>query len=102
MPRGRRPRAVAPPSTDALEQEILRLKQRQAELRQQLRQMKSGAGGIRKLEEKLERQLASAKWTVQQIKQIRPDWDERGFYQTVQPRQPAPRGRRPRSQEAQG
>jgi len=32
--------------------------------------MKSGATGVRKLEEKLEQQLASAKWTVQQIQEI--------------------------------
>ena len=94
MPRGRRPRAAAPPAAEALEQELERLKQRQAEIRQQLRRMRTGAGGIRKLEEKLEKQFGNAKWTVQQIQAIQPEWDDWGFYRTVQARQPTPRGRR--------
>lgn len=67
MPRGRR---QAAPDIAALEQGIQLLKQRQAEIRARLRRMKSGATGVRKLEEKLEQQLASAKWTVQQIQEI--------------------------------
>jgi len=94
MRRGRRPRVEAPPAADALEQELQQLLARQKELRQQLRRMKSGAGGVRKLEEKLEKQLGTAKWTVQQIKEIDPNWEEWGFYQRVAARQPAPRGRR--------
>src|SRR4051794_20933786 len=99
MPRGRRPRAAAAPSAESLEQELQRLKERQAELRQQLRRMKVGAGGIRKLEEKAGLQLARAKWTVQQIKELRPDWDEVGFYRSVEAKPPTPRGPRRRRTE---
>lgn len=94
MPRGRR---KASPDLGSLEDELAALKQRQAELRQQIRRLRSGATGIRKLEDKLAKQLASAKWTVGQIREVQPDWDELGFYQSVQARQPAPRGRRPRA-----
>jgi hypothetical protein len=94
MPRGRR---RAAPDIAALERELEQLKERQAQLRQQMRQLRGG-GGIRTLETKLEKQLATAKWTVQQIKELRPDWDEVGFYQSVQAVQPKPRGRRPRQQ----
>ena len=82
-----------------MERELEQLKSRQAELRQQLRQLRSGEGGIRKLEEKLSKQLAPAKWTASQIREIKPDWDEIGFYGSVQPRQPTPRGPRRRSAE---
>jgi chromosome segregation ATPase len=92
MPRGRR-RVV---DATALEQELEQLKQRQAELRAQLRQLKRGSGGVRKLEEKLERQLATAKWTVGLIKELQPEWDELGFYEGVKARQPTPRGPRRR------
>ena len=94
MPRGRR-RAVQ--DLGSLEQELNALKQRQSEVRSQIRRLRTGATGIRKLEEKLEKQLASAKWTADQIKQIQPEWDEVGFYQSVTAKQPTPRGRRPRS-----
>lgn len=94
MPRGRRRSTV---DLTSLEQELELLKQRQAELRAQMRQLRSGASGIRKLQEKLEKQLASAKWTVGEIKQLQPDWDEQGFYQSVTAKQPTPRGRRPRT-----
>jgi hypothetical protein len=94
MPRGRR-KAVQ--DVGSLEQELNSLKQRQAELRAQLRRLKSGASGVRKLEEKLAKQLSTAKWTVGQIKEISPGWDEVGFYQSVKAKQPTPRGRRPRS-----
>ena len=94
MPRGRR---SAAPDLNALEEELNALKQRQAELRAQMRKLRVGTTGIRKLEEKLASQLAGAKWTVRQIKEIQPDWDDLGFYQTVQAKQPAPRGRRPRA-----
>jgi chromosome segregation ATPase len=97
MPRGRR---RAAPDVNTLEQELQALKQRQSEIRAQLRRMKSGASGVRKLEQKLEKQLATAKWTVQQIKEIRADWDDLGFYQTVKAKQPTPRGRRPRAAAA--
>ena len=92
MPRGRR-RVV---DATTLEQELEQLKQRQAELRAQIRQLKRGSGGVRKLEEKLERQFATAKWTVGQIKELQPDWDEIGFYQSVEAKQPTPRGPRRR------
>src|SRR5437764_11216538 len=94
MRRGRRPRAQVTSNTaDALEAELQQLKERQAELRQQLRRMKGGEGEIRRLQSRLEGQFARAKWTAEQIKQIRPDWDDWGFYQGVRSRQPAPRGR---------
>jgi hypothetical protein len=73
------------------------LKQRQAELRAAIRRMRSGATGIRKLEEKLAKQFATAKWTVNLIKQIDPAYDDIQFYFSVEAKQPAPRGRRPRS-----
>lgn len=94
MPRGRR---SATPSLTSLEAELQALKQRQAELRAQMRQLRSGAGGLRKLEEKLAKQLATAKWTVQQIQSVQPDWDEVGFYQSIAAKQPSPRGRRPKA-----
>ena len=103
MRRGRRPRAeTTSASAEALEAELQRLKERQAELRQQLRRMKGGEGEIRRLQTRLECQFARAKWTVDQIKQIRPDWDDWGFYQGVRSRQPAPRGRRRRRDEGEG
>lgn len=88
MPRG--PRRL---STDAqaLEQQLAELKQRQTELKRQLRLMKQGGSEVKKLEEKLEKQFAQAKWTVQQIREAQPDWDDWGFYQSVRAKQPAPR-----------
>jgi len=56
---------------------------------------------VNKLQEKLERQLASAKWTVSQIREIQPDWDEWGFYRSVEAKPPTPRGRR-RAQNTEG
>ena len=94
MPRGRR---KASPDLGSLENELASLKQRQSELRQQIRRLRTGATGIKKLEEKLAKQLSTAKWTVGQIKQVAPDWDEIGFYQSVAAKQPTPRGRRPRA-----
>ena len=91
MPRGR---SRAGTDVTALEDELNALKQRQAELRQRIRRLRNSQGEIRKLEEKLAKQLGPAKWTVNQIKQLQPDWDEIGFYHTAEPRQPAPRGRR--------
>lgn len=91
MPRGRR-RAV--PDLEALQRELEELKQRQAALRIQLKQVRSGSVGTRKLEEKLQKQLASAKWTVLQIQQIQPSWDDLEFYRNVTPVTPTPRGRR--------
>ncbi len=94
MPRGRRYQSA--PDVNALEQELEELKRRQAELRARIRQQKKGAGGVPKLEDKLVRQFASAKWTVQQIRELQPDWDEWGFYRSVQAKEPTPRGRRRR------
>jgi len=48
-------------------------------------------------EENLGKQLAAAKWTVSEIQQLQPDWDDVGFYRSVQAKKPAPHGRRPRS-----
>lgn len=91
MPRGRR---QAVPDLEALERELEELKQRQAALREQLKQVRTGTTGTRKLEEKLQKQLASAKWTVNLIKQIQPSWDDLEFYRSVPPARPTPRGRR--------
>ena len=99
MPRGRTRRTA--PDVNALEQELEALKRRQAELRAQIRLHRSGSTGIRKLEDKLVKQLSTAKWTVDQIKQLNPGWDELGFYRSVSARQPAPRGRRRRSEQAE-
>jgi hypothetical protein len=85
-----------------LEQELTQLKERQAELRAQIRRLRNSAGEIGKLEEKLGNQLASAKWTISQIRQVQPEWDEMGFYESVQPKKPTPRGRRPRSAGTDG
>lgn len=93
MPRGPRRRTDA----SVLEAELQKLKERQADLRQQLRKLRTSAGGVRKLEEKLRKQLAGARWTAEQIKGIQPGWSEIEFYQSVTPKQPTPRGRRPRS-----
>ena len=76
------------------------MKARQAELRAALRQFKSGDTGVRKLEEKLARQLSGARWLANEIKSVRPTWDEIGFYRSVDPKMPTPRGRRPRNATA--
>lgn len=81
----------------ALEQEVEELRQKQAALRQQIRRLKNSQSEIGKLEEKLAKQLASAKWTVRAIKDLKTDWDEIGFYLSVEPKQPTPRGRRRRT-----
>ena len=94
MPRGRR---RATPDVNALESELQQLRQKQAELRQQIRRMRNSQGEIRKLQEKLTKQLSTAKWTVKQIHELQPNWDDVGFYQSVSARQPAPRGRRRRA-----
>ena len=94
MPRGRR---RATPDVNSLESELAQLRQRQAELRQQIRRMRNSQGEVRKLEEKLSKQLSGAKWTVSQIRQLQPAWDEIGFYHSVKARQPTPRGRRRKS-----
>lgn len=93
MARGPRRRTDA----GALEAELEKLKARQTELRQQLRKLRISAGGVRKLEDKLRKQLAGARWTAEQIKGVQPGWNELEFYQSVPPKQPTPRGRRPRS-----
>jgi hypothetical protein len=48
----------------------------------------------------LEKQLAAAKWTVGEIREVQPEWDEIRFYHSVQAKKPTPRGRRPRAAEA--
>ena len=93
-PRGKRrlPKDVA-----TLEQQLNELKEREAELKQQLRRITNREVEVKKLEEKLGKQLSTAKWTVDEIHEIQPDWDFNGFFQSVQARKPAPRGRRPRA-----
>jgi hypothetical protein len=82
---------------EALEAQLAELREQQAALRQHLRDLKKGGPALRKLEEKLSKQFAEAKWTVQQIHELQPDWDDVGFYGSVQAKQPTPRGRRPRA-----
>jgi len=91
MPRGVR---RAAPDVESLQRELEELKRRQAALRVQLKQVRAGATSTGKLEENLQKQLASAKWTVVQIKQIQPAWDDIQFYRSVTPVTPKPRGRR--------
>ena len=93
-PRGRR---VPTRDVEALEQQLNSLKERQAELRAQLKRLRNSSSEVRKLETKLESQLGSAKWTIDQIKELNPNWDERAFYDQVEPKKPTPRGRRPRA-----
>jgi len=93
MPRGRRRASI---DVGSLEKEMQALKQRQVELRQQIRRLRNSDGEVRKLQDKLGKQLAGAKWTAEQIRQLNPGWDEVGFYQSVPAKKPAPRGRRPR------
>lgn len=93
MPRGRR----STPDLEALERELVAVKERQAQIRRVIRLNKGNNTEIRKLQDKLEKQLAAAKWTVQQIHELQPAWDDVGFYQTVRAVQPTPRGRRPRA-----
>lgn len=90
MPRGRRSTL----DLEALQQELATNKVRQAQLRQQLRQLRGGSSSVRKLEEKLAKQLATAKWTVLEIHELLPDWDEITFYRSVEAVQPKPRGPR--------
>ena len=94
MPRGRR---RLPRDITTLEQQLAALREQEAELKAQIRRIQNREGEVKKLEEKLEKQLATAKWTVQQIQEVQPDWDFRGFYESIQPRRPSPRGRRPRA-----
>lgn len=98
MPRGRRRASV---DVSTLEQELQSLKQRQADLRQQLRRMRNSDGEVRKLQDKLAKQLSGARWLAEQIRQVKPDWDEIGFYQSVPAKKPTPRGRRPRAAAAE-
>lgn len=81
----------------SLENQLAQLQEQQAEIRRQLRESRKGGSSLRKLEEKLAGQFAAAKWTVQQIQQLQPDWDDQGFYAAVTAQEPTPRGRRPRT-----
>lgn len=84
----------------SLEQELLALRQRQAEIRAQIRRMRNSGTEIRKLEEKLSKYFASAKWIANQIQELRPDYDPVALYNRTAAKQPAPRGRRPRAAAA--
>ena len=96
MARGRRASSASNTAED-IQRELEQLKQRQSELRGLLRKSRTGGTELRKLEQKLEKQFAAAKWTVGQIRAIQPDWDDVGFYGTVKAVQPTPRGRRPKA-----
>lgn len=98
MPRGvRRTVAAKPTDVEALERELEILREQQAALCQQLREVRKGGSEVGKLQKKLEKQFAEAKWTVQQIHTLQRDWDDVGFYRSVTAKQPTPRGRRPRA-----
>jgi hypothetical protein len=99
MPRGRR-REVTASDSSALERELQQIKAREAEIRALLRRQRNTSTEVRKLEEKLRKQLAGARWVANQIRQLEPGWNEVGFYNSVEPKQPTPRGRRPRSAAA--
>jgi len=96
MPRGVR-RTTQPLDVETLEAQLAQLQEQQVALRAQLRDLKKGGPALRKLEEKLAKQFAEAKWTVNEIRALQPEWDEVGFYRSVQAKQPTPRGRRPRA-----
>lgn len=97
MPRGKRRVST---NVSVLETELNELKAREAELRAAIRRLRNHDGEVRKLEEKLAKQLSGARWVANQIRELRPDWDEVGFYSSVEPKQPTPRGRRPRAAAA--
>ncbi len=84
-------------TAEGIQRELEQLTQRQVELRALLRKSRAGGTEVRKLEQKLEKQLATAKWTVGLIRAIEPNWDDLGFYGTVKAVKPTPRGRRPKS-----
>ncbi len=79
-----------------LESEMQLLRERQSDLRLKIKQMRSSRGEVSKLEEKLAKQLSTAKWTIQEIEQLDPTWSFLAFYQKVDAKKPTPRGRRPR------
>jgi len=89
-------------NVSVLETELNDLKSRENEIRAAIRRLRNHDGEVRKLEEKLEKQLSGARWVADQIRELRPDWDELGFYASVEPKQPTPRGRRPRSAATAG
>ena len=84
-------------SADDIQCGLEQLNQRQSELTGLLRKSRSGGTEVRKLEQKLEKQFAAAKWTVGPIRAIQPHWDDTGFDWTVRAVQPSPRGRRPKA-----
>jgi hypothetical protein len=89
-----KPQAEDTRAIEPLERELEALRQRQAELRAQIRGMRDHEGVVRKLEQKLANQLASAKWTAAQIKHVQPNWDELGFYDKVPAEAPSSRPER--------
>ncbi len=80
-----------------IEAEIQALREKQLQLRQQLRRLKNSGQEITKLEARLEKQIGYSKWTIEQIKALDNDWDEIAFANRVAPRKPARRGRLPRT-----
>src|SRR5689334_1241138 len=91
MPRGRRRASIG---ADALEIELQQLKEREKQLRAQLRRLRGGGGSLRKLHEKAAKQFSNARWTASRIRELSPGWDEIAFYRSVEPRPPTPRRRR--------
>lgn len=88
------PRRKKSDSQTEIERELETLRDQSRALRLKLRKMRNSGTEIRKLEEKLTRQLGYAKYTIEQIRDLNANWDEAGFYKTTPPRKPAARGRR--------
>jgi hypothetical protein len=82
---------------EKVELQIRDLAQQMAIARRKLRELRNNETSVGKLLEKLDRQLATAKWTARAIKELQEDWDEVAFYKTVEPRKPTLRGRAARA-----
>jgi len=88
------PRRKKSDSQAEVERELEALRDQSRALRLKLRKMRNSGTEIRKLEEKLTRQLGYAKYTIEQIQDLNANWDEAGFYKNTPPRKPAARGRK--------
>src|SRR5207244_5201799 len=83
MPRGVRRVQPATPDAEALARELEELKARQKEIKQQLRGMRGGATESREPEEKLAKQLDTAKRADEQIGEQQPTRDEPGVTDAI-------------------
>jgi hypothetical protein len=80
---------------DVLEEELRQLKDRQAQLREEIRRRRNRSE-LGELEAKLAEQLAAVKRTVGEIRKIEPNWESRAFEGILVPgvrtlKSPAPR-----------